>query len=192
LNGNPVAIKFTAAGVFAKVLELREGNDIKKNDGQHNDGQKGLGIFGNRDGKQRDSINLASLSATIKAYYTTNFVKDTLKGAWAGKDGSIVVISKNVTYFATAFTNLGVVIANSRKDVPTPIGKGREIAQIALPAAISTYLTATYPNFVFKRAFIGEAGTVAKGYLVIIESNFTKVAVTFDATGTFSSAKIIR
>ncbi len=184
-NGKPIALKFDAKGLFIKVLELREGRDMKKG-GDHHLG----GCFENRDGKQRDTIALSALSANIKAYFTTNYAKDTLKAAFTNKDGSIIVISKNVSFFASAFKTDGTFI--KREALPYRPGKDKEIAQSALPANVTSYLSTTYPNYVFKKAFSNLDNGVLKGYLVIIDANMTKYAIVFDATGAFVAAKVIR
>jgi hypothetical protein len=184
-NGKPVALKFDASGVFIKVLELREGRDMKKG-GDHHDG----GCFEDRDGKQKDTLAISALPANIKAYFITNYAQDTLKGAFINKDGSIIVISKNVSFFATAFKADGTFI--KRDVLPNHPGKDKEIPQSALPASVTTYLSATYPNYVFKKAFSDVDNGVLKGYLIIIDANMTKYAVVFNASGAFVSAKVLR
>ncbi|OAQ37994.1 hypothetical protein A5893_16635 [Pedobacter psychrophilus] len=184
-NGKPVALRFTAEGVFVKVLELREGSDLRKNR-DHHDG----GCFDNRDGKQRDSLAIANLSASIKSYMTTNYPKDTLKGAWLNKDLSIVLVSKNVTFFANIFKVDGTFIV--RNAIPSHGGQDKEIQQSALPANTLSYLNTTYPNYVFKKAFSASERGVIKGYLVIIDANLTKYAILFDSSGVFVSAKSVR
>ncbi len=184
-NGKPVALKFDANGNFVNVLELREGRDMEK-PGGHHDG----GCFDNRDGKQRDSLALTALSTVIKQYFTANYSQDTLKGAWTNKDGSIIVISKNMKFYATAFKADGTFI--KREELPARSGKDKEVAQAALPASTLAYLNTTYPNYVFKKAFADVDNGALKGYLVIIDANLTKYAVQFDASGNFVAVKIIR
>jgi hypothetical protein len=180
-NGKPVAIKFSATGAFIQVLELREGGDIK-NKKDHRRG----GCFDARDKEQRDSIAITALPQVIKQYFATNYSTDTLKGAWVNKDASIIVVSKNKGFFATSFTATGVFIA--RKSLPPHPGRDKEVAASALPAVVTSYLSTTYPNYVFKKAF----ADTTKGYLVIIDANMTKYAVAFNASGVFVEAKIIR
>lgn len=183
-NGKPVALKFDASGAFVKVLELREGKSMKG---------KGFhvgGCFENRDGKQRDTLALTALPAAVKTYMTASYAGDTLVHAFVNKDQSIIVISKNVTYFATAFSATGTFI--KRMQLPAFPAKGRSIEASALPAAATTYLTTTYPNYVFKKAFEIKANGVLKGYLVLIDANLTKYGVQFDANGQFVSVVTIR
>jgi hypothetical protein len=184
-NSKPVAIKFDATGTFVKVLELREGKDLGRKGGHH-----AGGCFDNRDGKQRDSIAVTALPQTIKQYFAANYAQDTLKSAWIGKDGSILVVSKNVKYFGTAFKADGTFI--KRESLPGHPGRGKEIAQDQLPATVIAYLNTTYPNYVFKKAFEHSMNGTLKGHLVIIDANLTKYAVLFNATGAFVEAKIIR
>ncbi len=184
-NGKPVAIRFTADGTFSKILELREGGDMKRGRDHHVGG-----CFDQRDGKQRDSIAVSALAVGIKSYMTTTYPLDTLKAAWINKDGSIIVLSKNLKFFSNVFKIDGTFI--KRTEMPTKPGKDAQIAQSALPANVLTYLNTTYPNYVFKKAFSAKENGVIKGYLVIIDASLTKYAVLFDATGVFVNAKIIR
>lgn len=184
-NGKPVALKFDNSGMFIKVLELREGRDMKKPGGQHLGG-----FFEHRDGKQRDSISLTLLPQTIKQYFIANYPQDTLKGAWLNKDASVVVISKNGKFFGTAFKWNGTFI--NRIELPLFHGKDKEITEVALPANVLSYLTETYPNYIFKKAFLDKDRETTKGYLVLIDANLTKYAVVFSATGEFLKVKCVR
>ncbi|MDA9554981.1 hypothetical protein N9R54_01985 [Pelobium sp.] len=184
-NNKPVAIRFDASGNFVKVLELREGRDLGR-PGGHHDG----GCFEDRDGRQRDSIALSLLPNSIKQYFATTYPQDTLKSAWIAKEGAIIVLSKNVTYFGNAFKLDGTFI--KREVLPSPLGKGKEITQDKLPATALTYLSTTYPNYVFKKAFEHSLNGVVKGYAVIIDANLTKYAVIFDASGAFVAVKTVR
>jgi hypothetical protein len=184
-NGKPVAVRFDASGIFVKVLELREGRDLNRKGGHHEGG-----CFDNRDGKQKDSLALSALPQTIKQYFATNFPQDTLKDARIGKDGSILVLSKNVSYFGTAFKGDGTFI--KRESITSHPGKGTVITQDKLPAIVTSYLTTTYPNYVFDKAFEHKDNGTLKGYMVVIDANLTKYAVLFDATGSFKKAQVIR
>lgn len=184
-NGKPVALRFGAAGAFIKVLELREGKDMKRPGGHHLGG-----FFDHRDGKQRDTIAISALPQTIKQYFASNYAQDTLKNAWVGKDGGILVVSKNVKFYGTAFKADGSFIR--REILPSHPGKEKEIVQSALPTQVLSYLSTTYPNYVFKKAFEHKANGVLRGYLVIIDANMTKYAVLFNATGAFVEVKVVR
>ena len=184
-NGKPVALKFDASGNFVKVLEIREGQNMKGRGGWH-----AGGCFDNRDGKQRDTLAISSLPALIKTYIAASYPADTLVHAFVNKDQSIIVISKNVNYFATAFSSANIFI--KRIQLPAFPAKGRSIEATALPANSLAYLSTTYPNYVFKKAFEIKANGALKGYLVLIDANLTKYAVHFDATGQFVTAVTIR
>ena len=184
-NAKPVAIKFDAAGAFVKVLELREGRNMKGRGGWHVGG-----IFDNRDGKQRDTIAVSAIPVLIKTYIATTYPADTIVHAFVNKDQSIVVISKNVNYFATAFSSANIFI--KRTELPASPAKGRSIEASSLPAVSTTYLTTTYPNYVFKKAFELKTNNAIKGYLVLIDANLTKYAIHFDANGQFVKAVTIR
>ena len=185
LNGSPVALKFDASGTFVNVLEQREGFDLRRGRGHHPGGR-----FGNRDGRQKDTIALVNLPAAIKAYFTANYATDTLAVAFINRDSNYVVISKNNGIYATGITQSGVYI--SRAQLPAHQGRANPIEQSALPAAVTTYLNTTYPGYVFSKAFVIAFNTTTRGYVVIIEANTTRYAVQFDATGAFVKAKVIR
>lgn len=183
-NNKPVALQFDGNGTFIKVLELREKRDLK-----------GLGwhlggFFEHRDGKHRDTIAVSSLSSAIKLYFATTYAQDTLLHAVVNKDGSIIVFSKNDSYYATAFSSAGIFI--KRVKIPTHAGKGIELKATQLPAAAQTYLSTTYPNYVLEKAFAINLNSTLKGYLVLIDANSTKYALQFDANGQFVSAITIR
>lgn len=184
-NDKPVGLQFDSSGSFVKVLEQREKSDL--NGPGHHHG----GLFENRDGKHRDSIALTSLPSAIATYFTTNYAADTLVKAFRNRDSSIVVLSKNNGLFATVFTADGTFV--KRVELPTKsngILAGIELA--ALPSVAADYLSQTYPNYVFEKAFsVSQGGTIV-AYVVVIDANNTKYAVAFDASGNFVKAKTIR
>jgi hypothetical protein len=184
-NDKPVAIKFDASGIFQKVLEIREGRNMKGKGGWH-----AGGLFDNRDGKHRDTLAISAIPAAIKAYMLSTHPADTLVHAFVNKDKSIILISRNIEFYATAFTTANVFI--KRLELPAGRAKGRSVEASALPSKTSTYLINTYPNYVFKKAFELKVNGVLKGYLVLIDANLTKYAVHFDASGQFVKAVTIR
>lgn len=183
-NGNPVGLKFDASGTFIQVLEQREGRDLLGKG--HHEG----GCFQNRDGKQRDTIALSALPSSITAYFAANYSSDTLVRAAKTRDSGYIILSKNNGLFATVFSASGSFI--SRVELPAPRGKANSIDQSALPANALSYLSATYPNYVFNKAFSITVNGVVQGYCVVIEANNTKYAVQFDAAGNFVKAKPVR
>jgi len=62
----------------------------------------------------------------------------------------------------------------------------------ALPATAQTYLSTTYPNYVFKQAFEVIQNGTRQGYAVFIDANGTKYALAFDASGNFIKAVTVR
>jgi hypothetical protein len=184
-NAKPIALKFDAAGAFVKVLELREGRNMKGRGGWH-----AGGLFDHRDGKQRDTLAISAIPAAIKTYMSSTYSADTIVHAFVNKDQSIVLISKNVNYFANAFTATNTFL--KRHQLPAFPGKGMSIAASALPAVSTTYLSSTYPNYVFKKAFEIKANGAVKAYLVLIDANLTKYAIHFDASGAFVKSTVVR
>jgi len=76
--------------------------------------------------------------------------------------------------------------------LPAGHAKGRSIEASALPSNATSYLNATYPNYVFKKAFELKVNGTLKGYLVLIDANLTKYAIHFDAKGQFVKGITIR
>jgi hypothetical protein len=183
-NGNPVGLKFDASGNFVQVLEQREGRDLLGS-GHHNGG-----CFQNRDGKQRDTVAISALPSSITAYFASNYAADTLVRAAKTRDSGYIVLSKNNGLFATIFNASGSFV--SRVELPAQKGKANSIEQSALPANALSYLSATYPNYVFNKAFSITVNGTVQGYCVVIEANATRYAVQFNAAGNFVKAKPVR
>ena len=184
-NDKPVGLKFDATGAFVKVLEQREGRDLARDRGFHHGGR-----FDDRDGLKRDTVAINALPASVKSYFASNYPTDTLVRAFKGKDSSIVVLSINAGAYATVFNGNGSFV--KRAAIPTRSGRPTSINQEALPAAALTYLSTTYPNYVFKHAFIIKANGVTSGFAVFLDANATKYAVEFDAQGNFIKAVTVR
>lgn len=183
-NGNPVALRFNPKGVFITVLEQREEHDL---DGP---GWHEGGIFGDRDGMHRDTIALSALPTAIKTYMTTTYPTDTLKHAMVNRDSSYVVISADNGVFATEFSKTGTFI--QRVQIYPHVVSVTTLTQAALPASVSSYLTATYPAYVFDNAFQLKLNGTVNGYLVVINANSTKYLVLFNGSGAFVRVKVIR
>lgn len=182
-NNKPVGLQFDSAGAFVKVLEQRERGDLNGNGFHHG------GRFEDRDGQGRDSIALGALPPSVKAYFASNYASDTLVKAFRNRDSSIVVLSKNNGAFATVFTTTGSFV--KRMQLHDRTGSAQSIDLAALPSVAANYLSTTYPNYVFEKAFsITQNGTV-KGYVVLIDANNTKYAVEFDASGNFVRSKTV-
>jgi len=183
-NGKPVGLKFNASGIFVAVLEQREGHDLIGK-GWH-DG----GCFGDRDGGHKDTLAISALPSAIKSYFASNYPTDTLLHAVVNFDATYIVISANNGLFATEFTSGGTFI--KRVQIYPHAEKHAAIAQSALPAAVSTYLTNTYPGYVFDKAFTETVNNVLKGYFVFINANNTRLVVQFDASGSFVKTTVLR
>lgn len=179
-NSKPVALLFTAQGSFVKVLEQREKGDLD-GDGWHKGGR-----FGNRDSLHKDTVALTALPSAITSYMATNYPGDTLLKAARTEDSGYVVISANNGLYATVFNSSGSFVSHTQ--LPQPHGKPQPVAQSSLPASALTYLSTTYPNYVFEKAFAFSANGTVKGYVVLIDASGTKYAVAFDAGGTFIGA----
>jgi hypothetical protein len=79
----------------------------------------------------------------------------------------------------------------NRMKVAPHNGKFAPVAQANLLASITTYLTATYPGYVFQNAFSESSKGSIIGYSVFITANSTNYIIIFDSTGTFVSAKVV-
>lgn len=180
-NSKPVGLEFDALGNFTRVLEQREKGDF--------DGPGHGGRFHNRDGKHRDTIAPANLPAAVLAYMSANYAGDTLVRAFTACDSSIIVISQNGVAFATTFDPAGAYI--SRVQVQARGGRGVDIGQSALPANVQSYISTTYPNAVFEKAFRLMSGTTVQGYVVIIDASGTDYALEFDGAGNFVKSRVI-
>jgi hypothetical protein len=183
-NGKPVALLFNASGVLVRVLEQREAGDID-GDGWHHGGR-----FGNRDGLHHDTTSLSALPASITSYYSSNYPQDTLLKAFRNSDSGYVVISKDSgLIYATVFSSTGSFV--KRTILAAPDGQLAAIDQGTLPSSVLSYLTTTYPDYVFERAYSLTADGSIRAYLVVIDANNTKYGLIFDSSGTLLSAQTI-
>ncbi len=183
-NDKPVALRFNKDGSFRKVLEQREKQDI---------GGKGWhlgGRFHNRNGMLQDTISIALLPAGVLTYFTTTYSTDTIIKAFEVHQKGYLLLSVNNAAYATAFNASGQFLKRVRLHAHE--GKATVVEAAALPAAITTYLTQTYPGYVFNRAFSIAANGTLKGYVVMIDANNTRYGIAFDAQGNFEAAKAIR
>lgn len=183
-NGNPVGLKFDATGAFVQVLEQREGHDLIGR-GWHTGGR-----FQNRDGRQRDTISLTALPEQINAYFSGGYAGDTLIRAFQISGNGYLVLSKNNGLFATVFDASASFVG--RVELPSQKGKAVLVDQDLLPANALSYLSSTYPGYVFNKAFSVTINGIVEGYCVVIESNNTRYGIQFDAAGNFIIAKAIR
>ena len=183
-TGSPVGLRFDANGVFVSILEQREGHDLDGK-GWHEGGR-----FGDRDGHHRDTIALTALPSAIITYFSSNYPNDTLKHALINRDSSYLVLSVDNGVFVTEFSSAGSFL--KRVQAYPHVITRTVLTQAALPAAISTYLTTTYPAYVFDAAYTVNLNEVLNGYLVFIDANTTKYLVRFDASGNFVKSIAVR
>ncbi|TWJ02421.1 hypothetical protein JN11_01393 [Mucilaginibacter frigoritolerans] len=184
-NGNLIGLKFSTSGTFEKVLEQKDGANM----GNGGLGWHEGGPFCDRDGKHRDTIALSALPTAVSTYFTTTYPTDTLLHAFVTPDTTYVLISKDTVLYATNITATGTLI--SRIKVASHGGRFTSVAQTSLLASITTYLTTTYPGYVFQNAFSESVNGSIVGYHVFITSNSTNYVVNFDSSGTFVSAKVV-
>ena len=187
-NNAYVGLKFTTAGVFVSVLEQMAGMDLRSG-GPGGPGFHPGGPFNGRDGMQKDTVALSALPTAITAFFTTTYPTDTLLHAFTTPDTTYVLISKDTVLYATNISATGKLI--KRDQVEPRGGMHTPVAQSALLASITTYLTATYPGYVFVNAFADSNKSGVFGYDVFITVNSTNYIVNFSSAGTFVKAMVI-
>jgi hypothetical protein len=181
-NGKPVAMLFDGNGNFVRVLEQREGGDIFS-DGWHRGGR-----FANRDPQERgrDTISISALPTSVVSYMTSNYPGDSLVKAYINIDSSYLIISADSGLYATLFNSSGDFVKRVQLYTRGPVSQ--QINQTDLPAAAQSYLTNTYPDYVFERGYSIYVNSSLQGYIVVIDSNNTKYAVEFDSAGNLVAA----
>jgi hypothetical protein len=179
-NSALVGLKFATVGTFVSTLEQREGMDLK------GPGWHAGGPFDNRDGKHRDTIAISALPGAVSSYFSATYPTDTLLHASITPDNVYILISKNGVLYSTAVTAGGKLV--KRIQIEKHDLKHAVVAEASLPAAVTTYLTTTYPGYVFDKAFSETADGTLQGYVVFLTSNSTKYAIIFNASGTFVKA----
>jgi len=180
-NGEPVGLKFTAAGVFEKVLEQQDAHQMR--------GQpwRPGAPFGDRNGPLKDTIAISVIPTEVINYFEKNYPSDTLMHASITPDSTYILISKNNGMYATDITQDGKLV--SRKELlPPGSAAPKAITAANLPSAITTYLTTTYPGYVFNSAFVLDGPAGIKGYDVFITDNSTNYDVQFNSSGNFVKA----
>lgn len=183
LNDKPIAMEFTADGSFKKVLEQREKSDL------NGTGWHWGGLFEERNGKCKDTVALNDVPPSIRSYMNSNYPGDTLLKAFKTREGAYVLISKNNGAFATLFNKNGGF--EKRVALPAKDCEMVNIAQLALPSSVLSFLSATFPNYVFNKADLLKSNGTTLGYLVLINANNTRYAVAFDANGNFVAKKVL-
>jgi hypothetical protein len=180
-NGAPVGLKFTAAGVFEKVLEQQDGHQMRGEPWRP-------GVpFGDRDGRMKDTVALTAVPSVVINAFKQSYPSDTLMHASITPDSTYILISRNKGIYATDISSTGKIL--SRKELLPPGGPAPWLlTQDKLPAAIVTYLTTTYPGYVFNGALVLGWSANLRGYEVFITDNNTYYDVQFDSSGKFVKA----
>jgi uncharacterized membrane protein YkoI len=146
-----------------------------------------------RGGNVEVVITVAQLPATVLAYLTSNFAGYAIVQATQGTNRDAT------TYYEVKFTVSGTT-RQLRFDMTGAVltGGGRDgkggrggstntneviITQAQLPAAALTYLSTTYPGYVFVQAEKGTKSTGVVYYEVEFRTNGVKREVYFDAAG---------
>jgi len=184
-NGNFIGLKFSSTGTFESVLEQKD----KTNMAGGGPGWQEGGPFCGRDGQQRDTLALSAIPSAVKTYFTDTYPTDTLLHAFITPDTTYVLISKDTVLYATDISASGALL--KRVKIEPHGGINAPVAQTSLLPAISTYLTTTYPGYVFVKAYAESIKGVVQGYHVFITVNSTNYVVDFDANGAFVKATAI-
>jgi hypothetical protein len=179
-NGVPVGLKFTAAGVFEKVLEQQDSNHMNGQPWQPG------APFGDRNGPLKDTLALSAIPSAVLTSFESAYPDDTLLHASVTPDTTYILISADKGLYATNISASGKVI--NRMEIQPPGPAPMPIPQDKLPAAILTYLTSTYPGYVFNGAFVLNSKGAIAGYDVLITENSTNYDVRFDGSGNFVTA----
>jgi len=182
-NERPVALEYNFVGTFKKVLEQREWADLD-NEGWHIGG-----LFEDRDGNNRDVVNLNLLPDEIKNYMTNNYPDDIIVRAFQTKEEAIIVISKNNGGFANVFNknlelqkHLSICDANCQLE---------DIEKSNFSTNLLKTLSNTFPNYIFDYADKMNVNGVSMGNLIFINANNTRYAVTVDVNGNILSNKVV-
>jgi hypothetical protein len=185
LNNSLIGLKFTATGTFVNVLEQKDGANM----GSGGPGWHPNGPFSDRGGVQHDTIPLSAIPSVVLNYFKTTYPADTLLHASVTPDTTYILISKDTVLHATDISSTGTLL--KRIKVEPHGGINVAISATELLPAITTYLTSTFPGYVFNKAFAEGNRDGVIGYHVFITVNTTNYVVNFNAQGGFLSANVI-
>ncbi len=119
----------------------------------------------------------------------SNYPKDTLVKAFENIDSTILVISKDNGLYANLFSSSGNLL--KRISLSPPVAAEQQVTQDSLPINAISFLSTSFPNYVFESAVSLTLNNVLQGYVVVIDADNTRYAVRFDATGKLISIKTI-
>ena len=135
-------------------------------------------------------IDPATLPAVITDYLKANYAgyvivqADAKVNAAGAITGYETLINVGTVQYELEFGPTGIF---TKLETPDGHAEGNGIAQSTLLPAITTYLTTTYPGYVFREAESKLVNGVLTGYKVEIVQNNLKYNVLFDAAGAFVS-----
>ncbi|TFF35139.1 PepSY-like domain-containing protein [Mucilaginibacter psychrotolerans] len=147
-----------------------------------------VGCMGKRD--KKDTVAFSALPAAVGTYLTTNYAGYTFKKAFSVKDSTgvlaayIVAIQFNGNAVGLKFATDGTFVKVLEQRIGDDLKHGRRfheggpfgdrngqprdtIALSAIPAAVSTYFTTTYPADTLLHAFVAHDST----YVLISKNN---------------------
>ena len=144
-------------------------------------GGNGTGDF--KGGKHGKEISVDSLSDIIKTYIAATYIGATTDKAFRGKSGEIVVLITKAdgTKVGLVFDATGAFL----KEVTKGHDPKKDLTAIdvaTLSATITTYVSTTYAGSTVEKAYTDSNGNF---FVVVKKADGTKVAVLFDAKGTF-------
>ena len=138
--------------------------------------------------KAGEVIDPAALPLAITDYLSTNYPGYAIVQADVRKDAAGVVkgyetlITVNNVQYELEFDATGKF---TKLETPDGHEQGNGIAASALPAAVTSYLTANYPGYTFREAETHLVNGTLSSYQVEILQNGTLFELTFDAAGAF-------
>jgi Putative beta-lactamase-inhibitor-like, PepSY-like len=124
-------------------------------------------------------LAIADLPTSVTNYISANYAGSTIERAGKNDEGKIMVLLKKAdgTKVGLAFDANGAFISERQHK-----GKGTQIAVSELPAAVTSYVTASYAGSTIERAMKDTDGNFR---LIVKKSDGTKVGLGFDKNGKF-------
>jgi hypothetical protein len=195
VNGVQTEVMFDAAGTF---ISARAGGNGGY--GDHQEGNEGYG--------STTAVTQANLLPAITTYLGANYAGSVFQGAYAYSQNGVlagyeVTVLLNTVYTELLFDATGAFVSvhsgSNGGDGEHNGGDGEHnggndnhsggitdavIAQTALPAAITTFLTTNYAGYTFVSAKVEQNGTTVTGYKVRFTLAGRNYEAGFNATGT--------
>jgi hypothetical protein len=153
------------------MVFLATGNDSTTTDGKHKHGKCNM-----------TEVSEADLPAAITSYISTTYVGSSIKRAGTNTETGeygVLVLKADGTVVGVKFAADGTFVAEHVK-----MGKkGTSLAVEDLPAAVTAYITATYPNATIKGARQSDDGKIG---VVIQLADESHKGLAFDANGVYT------